>query len=196
MKSSNKKINPTFDETYLKSEEFFGHPYQELQEYFINQSIKSTLLDVGSGQGRDSLFLAANGFKVTAIDSSKVGISQMLNKAKEKGLKIKGIVVDVLKVQLNEKFNIILFDMLLHTFEKNQQIYLLEKFSKNLEVNGLFCIVFPNDLKSSYFMNLLNSLHIKWRLRDEIIIKDVPKIPNSSENNDFKFKMVVAQLLS
>ena len=149
MKNNNAKTKPAFNEEYNKKQEFFGHPYQELQDYFNKQPKKGTLLDLGSGQGRDALFLASKGYKVTAMDNSKVGVSQMLNKATEKKIKIKGIVADVLEAQIEEKFDIILFDMLLHTFEKHQQVGILKKFSGNLEANGVFCIVFPEGNNAS-----------------------------------------------
>jgi 2-polyprenyl-3-methyl-5-hydroxy-6-metoxy-1,4-benzoquinol methylase len=194
MKQNNIKSNNSFDETYNKEEEFFGHPYQELQNFFQKYPIKGKLLDLGSGQGRDSIFLASIGYKVTAIDNSKVGVSQMQTKAKEKNLNIRAIAEDVLKVKLEEKFNIILMDMLLHTFTKDKQRETLKKFIKNLEVNGVFCIVFPDDINSGYFMELLNSLSNNWKLKEKIIIKDVPKI--SDRDSDFSFKMIVVKLIS
>jgi 2-polyprenyl-3-methyl-5-hydroxy-6-metoxy-1,4-benzoquinol methylase len=193
MTHNHKESKPSFDEKYSKTPEIFGHPYQELQDYFQKYPKKGRLLDLGSGQGRDSIFLASIGYQVTAIDSSKVGVSQMLSKTHKKGLKIKGIIADVLDVQVEEKFDIILFDMLLHTFEKHQQIDLLKKFSGNLRANGIFCIVFPNDMNTSYFMKLLNSLQSKRKLTDEITIRDVPKLPDE-EDNDFTFTMIVVKL--
>ena len=194
MKQNHKKHKPSFDETYNKQKEFFGHPYLELQNYFQNYPTKGTLLDLGSGQGRDSIFLASIGYKVTAVDNTKVGISQMLNKARKMGLQIKAIEDNVLEVQLEEKFDIILFDMLLHTFKKYQQIELLRKFSNNLKNNAIMCIIFPDDIKTDYFMNLLNSIPNNWTLLDEIIIRDVPKIPQ--EDIDFTFTMIVVELTS
>ena len=188
-----KHINLTFDETYNKQKEFFGHPYQELQKYFQKYPIKGKLLDLGSGQGRDSIYLASIGYRVTAVDSSKVGITQMEKKARERNLKIKAIVEDVLRIHLEERFDIILMDMLLHTLKKDNQIKLLKKFSDNLKINGVFCIVFPDDLNSSYFLKLLNSLSNKWKIIDEIIIRDVPKF-QEEKDKEFTFKMIVVMI--
>ena len=55
MKNNNAKTKPAFNEEYNKKQEFFGHPYQELQDYFNKQPKKGTLLDLGSGQGRDDI---------------------------------------------------------------------------------------------------------------------------------------------
>jgi len=190
-----KKQKPSFDETYNKQKEFFGHTYQELQNYFYNYPKKGTLLDLGSGQGRDSLYLASIGYQVTAIDNSMVGICQTLIKARKMGLKLKAIKADVFNVQLEKKFDIILFDMLLHAFKKPQQLELLQKFSSYLKFSGVFCIIFPNDMNSSYFMELLNSLPCELKLIDELTIRDVPKIPEEKDN-DFTFTMIVVKLSS
>jgi SAM-dependent methyltransferase len=183
--------NHSFDESYSEKEEMFGHPYFELQNYFNDYPSRGTVLDLGCGQGRDSLFLASIGYQVTAIDNSKIGVEQMINKSVEQGLNINGIVADVQKYKFKDKFDVILFDMLLHSFEDSQQHDLLKKYSKLLEKNGIMCIVFPNDMTSDHFMNMLRSLPGDWKLLDEITINDVPKI--DEEDTDYTFIMMVVQ---
>ena len=168
----------------------------ELQDYFSNYSKRGSVLDLGCGQGRDALFLASLGFHITGVDNSQVGVSQMMKLSKEKGVKINGIINDVFNLNLLEKFDIILFDMLLHIFEKHQQLELLTKYSSYLKKNGVFCIVFPDDMKTENFINLLNSLPHKWDLLDEITIRDVPKLSDNPEDIKFTFVMIVVRLLS
>lgn len=183
----------SFDKTYDVKPEMFGHPYKELQDYFINCPITGNLLDLGCGQGRDSIFLASLGYNVTAVDSSKVGISQMLDKAQSLGFTIEGIVGDIRNTRFDKTFNVILFDMLLHGFEKNVQLELLRKYSEFLNKEGILCIVYPDDFEAEHFMSMLKSLPYDWKFLDEITIVDVPKI--EGEEIDFKFKMMVVQLI-
>ena len=126
---NNHQESESFNCTYEDTPEMFGHPYKELQDYFSRYPKRGTVLDLGCGQGRDSIFLASLGYKVTSVDSSKIGVEQMISKAKEQELKLNGIVADVLNLKLEEKFDVILFDMLLHSFEKQQQFELLKKYS-------------------------------------------------------------------
>ncbi len=182
----------SFDSTYDEKPDFFGHPYIELQEYFQNCPIRGNLLDLGCGQGRDSLFLASIGYNVTAVDISKVGIGQMIKKAQSRGLCIEGIVGDVNNLNLGQKFNVILIDMLLHGLEDSVQLNLLKKCTGFLKQNGLLCIVYPDDFTSDHFMKMLKELPGEWKLLDEITINDIPKIGN--ETIDFKFKMMVSQI--
>ena len=182
----------SFDNTYHKKSELFGHPYKELQTFFNNCIIRGDLLDLGCGQGRDSLFLASIGYHVTAVDSSKVGVEQMVNKSKSQGFEINGIVDDIKNIKLDKKFNVILFDMLLHEFEDAIQLELLRKYTDSLNKDGILCIVFPDDYDVNHFMNLLKSFRTDWNLLDEITINDIPKI--EGEPIDYKFKMMVVQL--
>jgi SAM-dependent methyltransferase len=189
----NHQESESFDNTYDEKPEMFGHPYQELQDYFNNCQIRGNLLDLGCGQGRDSLFLASIGYNVTAVDNSKVGIEQMINKAESQGFKIDGIVDDIKNIKLKKKFNVILFDMLLHGFENSTQLELLRKYSNSLNQDGILCIVYPDDFKVEHFLNILKSFGTDWNLLDEITINDIPKI--EGETIDYKFKMMIAQLL-
>jgi 2-polyprenyl-3-methyl-5-hydroxy-6-metoxy-1,4-benzoquinol methylase len=191
MENNDEEYN-SFDSTYDEKPEMFGHPYKELQDYFTKSKRRGALLDLGCGQGRDSIFLASLGYQVTAVDRSKVGINQMLKKAQSQGLEIDGIVNNIQNLKLQKKFDVI-FDMLLHGFENQIQLELLGKYSNSLNKDGILCIVYPDDFQAEHFMNMLKSLPTNWNLLEEITINDVPKI--EGESIDFKFKMMVAQLL-
>ncbi|MBP2030746.1 2-polyprenyl-3-methyl-5-hydroxy-6-metoxy-1,4-benzoquinol methylase [Methanohalophilus levihalophilus] len=191
MEHDHPESDDSFDDTYRENTEMFGHPYQELQDYFSSNPVKGTLLDLGCGQGRDSLFLASLGYDVTAVDISQVGVDQMMDAAEKKGLKIKGIAGDVLSLELEQRFDVILFDMILHSFDKPQQQELLRKYAGYLKENGVMVIVFPDDMEAGYFESVLNSIGYKWNLLEEITINDVPKI--EGEEADFTFEMIVFQ---
>ena len=192
MEKNHEEYN-SFDNTYDENPEMFGHPYKELQDYFNKRTRRGILLDLGCGQGRDSIFLASLGFQVTAVDISKVGINQMIKKAQTMGLEIDGIVNDIQNLKLQRKFDVILFDMLLHGFEDSTQLELLGKYSNYLNQDGILCIVYPDDFRVDHFMKMLKSFRTSWNLLDEITINDIPKI--EGETIDYKFKMMIAQLL-
>ena len=181
----------SFDDTYKDTKDMFGKPCKELQDYFTNRTSKGAVLDLGCGQGRDALFLALVGYNVTAVDSSKVGVAQMLDKANEQNLKIHGLVGDILDIHIEEKFDVILFDMVLHAFETPKQTELLQKYSNNASKDGFMCIVFPDDMATGDFMEILDTLPRRWVLRDEIVIRDIPKL--NDEEIDFTFMMMCAQ---
>src|SRR5882672_12898345 len=65
---------------------------------FLAETVKGRTpgkaLDIGMGQGRNSLFLAALGWDVTGFDISEVGVKQAQEEAKKRDLKIDARVGD------------------------------------------------------------------------------------------------------
>ena len=80
---------------------------------------KQTVLDIGCGKGRHSLFLAELGFNVTAADISPEGIAQLQKEAKKRKLdnKIKTLVCDMLELPFkNNSFDCVMgFHSIYHT---------------------------------------------------------------------------------
>ncbi len=105
---------------YYQSENYFGEPYSELIRFF-DALPRGTLLDMGCGQGRDSIALARLGFQVTGIDSSSVGIGQMNQKARTEGLSLEGVVGDICQFDRFGDFQYILFDSIFHFTRKELQ---------------------------------------------------------------------------
>lgn len=128
--------------TYYKTENLFGEPYAELIEFFKNHESKGTLIDVGCGQGRDSIALARLGYTVTGIDNSKVGIDQMIQMSNSENLKVAGIVGDIYDFDNYQKYDVVLLDSMFH-FEKRdrqKETELISKIAGDLKRNGLICV--------------------------------------------------------
>jgi SAM-dependent methyltransferase len=67
-------------------------------------------LDVGMGQGRNAIGLAEKGWSVTGIDISEVGVSKAMQAARDRGLKITGIIEDADKFDFGkEQWDLIAF---------------------------------------------------------------------------------------
>ena len=52
----------------------------------FKQEHKTRILELGAGQGRDTLFFAQNGFQVYALDYCEAGVESITRKAEEMGL--------------------------------------------------------------------------------------------------------------
>jgi tellurite methyltransferase len=64
-----------YDEAYRKTEHYFGPGATPiLRKYYHRITKASPILDIGAGQGRNTLFLARNRYVADAIDPSKVAI--------------------------------------------------------------------------------------------------------------------------
>ena len=53
----------------------------------------SSVLDLGFGQGRDSLFISCKGYTVLGVDAAQTAIKQMLKLAVLKNLNVNGILL-------------------------------------------------------------------------------------------------------
>ena len=89
-----------WDKVYSEDSSFFGDESSNFAlicyDYFAKHNIKQ-VLELGCGQGRDSLFFVSKGLEVYAIDSSKVAIENLRIKAKGLNLDIKLKDIDAVK---------------------------------------------------------------------------------------------------
>lgn len=69
---------------------------------------KGRALDVATGEGRNAVFLAQNGFDVDAVDISQKGLKKARKLAREKGVKINTFLVDLDRYQIEkERYDLI-----------------------------------------------------------------------------------------
>lgn len=96
-----------------------------------------SVLDLGSGNGRHSLFFAKKGFKVTALDNDKALLSDIKRTAKEKGLSITTKYCDIKKYQPSRKFDVIIASMSLHFLKKPQAIKAIQMMKNQTKIGGI-----------------------------------------------------------
>lgn len=90
-----------WDQAYSRNSFIFGKtPAKFLAENFDYIPPESAILDMGMGEGRNAVFLAQKGHKVTGVDISSVAIKKSYLLAKEYGVKIKGIVASLNKYKI------------------------------------------------------------------------------------------------
>jgi tellurite methyltransferase len=65
------------------------------------------LLDIGFGEGRNAVFFARNGYRVTAFDSSPKGVEKTKQTAEQAGVKIDVFEADINQFRLTENFDIL-----------------------------------------------------------------------------------------
>jgi tellurite methyltransferase len=149
-----------------RQQDLFGKPYEELVDFFANCPRKGRVLDLGCGQGRDSLILAKLGYDVTGVDLSKVGISQMLQKARKLNLAITGIVADIFTFSPERKYDIILMDSVLHFYKKDidKETKFLLRMVRYLKRNGVVCIfIHRSKPRETHLKSIFKKSNMKWR---------------------------------
>lgn len=85
-----------WDQRYSRPNFIFGKSAAKfLQENYQYIPYEGTVLDMGMGEGRNAVFLAQKGYKVTGIDISSVAVKKAYLLANEFGVKIKGVVASL-----------------------------------------------------------------------------------------------------
>jgi tellurite methyltransferase len=89
---------------------------------FLAQSLKQVCaltpgrraLDIACGEGRNAIFLAENGFQVTALDISKRGLAKGIGRAADLGVAVDFVPADLENYRLQGSYDLIInFNFLL-----------------------------------------------------------------------------------
>ena len=84
-------MSKLWDKVYSNDSAFFGEEpsdfAQKCYSYFKKYGVKR-ILELGCGQGRDTIFFASNGLDVFAVDSSKVAIENINQKTRGKNISL------------------------------------------------------------------------------------------------------------
>jgi SAM-dependent methyltransferase len=85
-----------WDQRYSRPTFIYGKsPVEFLAENYHYIPFEATVLDMGMGEGRNAVFLAQKGYKVTGVDLSSVAVKKSYLLAQEFGVKIKGVVASL-----------------------------------------------------------------------------------------------------
>src|SRR5882724_10885966 len=76
-----KESRMDWDERFLRSDELHGYVPSPPLPQAIEGVAPGRALDLASGAGRHALFLAERGWRVHAIDGSRVGVERMMREA-------------------------------------------------------------------------------------------------------------------
>ena len=149
-------MSKIWDEIYSNDSSFFGEEpsdfaqkcYGDFKRYDVKR-----LLELGCGQGRDSIFFASNGLDVYAVDSSKVAIENIKQKMRGKNICLH---LSHFEVRQTLPFDSSHFDAVYsHMFYNMRFIdeelkFLFKESSRVLKNNGLLYFSVRSDKDVSY----------------------------------------------
>lgn len=132
-----------FDYFYSKQKSYFGEAPSDglvamLKKYNVNVG---KALDIGAGEGRNSIYLAQLGFDVTSIEPTKDGANKIIDKSNKLNLKINVLNCDYLTDDSKEKYDFIIAGTSLDHMEKIYLDKAIEKLKASLNLGGLIYIV-------------------------------------------------------
>lgn len=127
-----------YDEYYKKNKNVFGeNPEELLQKYNNHISLDAPILDIGAGQGRNTIYLSRAGFDVEAIDPSNVSIQIMEDVKKKENLSFKTYNSDFKNYDTDKNYSAILVFGLIQILDREEIELLKHKISKWLRKDGL-----------------------------------------------------------
>lgn len=182
---------PNYNKIYSTSKIFDGtKPSQILSLVWRNFLPNSKILDLGCGQGIDSLFLSKNGFFVTAIDSSDVAINQIKIKKDEFKLDhLELICGDIKHFDIEKcKYQVIVCRNVLNFLDKDRALKMVNNLQNNIQKGSYIIIeVFTEDDPSfvsnnkfaSYFkeqelLTIFSDYKIRYYLENTILDQGHP----------------------
>ncbi len=169
---------------------------------FITENNPKTILDLGAGSGRYSIYLQNLGYKVTAIESSIEGCKRI----QEQNSDVKVVCADFLKYSTNDKFDCVLCIGLIEEFtDQETQLKILRKAQGLVAKKGRLCILTATFIGGRIPEERLDpSLLIqnfdtsKWKITDYTTNKSAEKNKNQlkySDSNVIKKQRIIADLI-
>ena len=170
---------------FSKVDYFYGiNPNEFLASNIGLLNNHKKLLCLGEGEGRNAIFFAKNGFEVSAIDASDLGLEKLQNRAVEEKLDIKTVCMDLNFWKAEEKYDVIMASYLHLLRDERERLF--KKIEDSLNTNGYFIAEFfstkqlsynsggPKDLELLYtvedFSNYFNLY--KKNITEEIVVLD------------------------
>jgi tellurite methyltransferase len=171
-----------------------GKPSDEVVAAAKRLEAGARALDIGSGDGRNALFLASLGMHVTAVDNSPVGIAKTLQFAKERGLAVTTHVEDMRHLVLDADYDLIVSMGCLHLIEREYWQPLLRLIQTHTRVGGYNAIGVITDAlpapddQREHFIGLfhageLRSLYAGWEIISDQSVQFHDEHPNRAHHH-------------
>jgi len=128
-----------WDERYSAAEYVYGTKPNNFLEANVSSIPKGKVLSLAEGEGRNAVFLAKQGYSVTAVDASLVGLNKARKLAEDNGVIIEFIQADLADYDLGEnqwEGIVSIFCPLPSSVRK----HLYKKVEAGLKSNGVFLL--------------------------------------------------------
>lgn len=145
-------MNPEFWNARYDSKNFaYGTtPISFLVEESNRLPPDATVVELGAGEGRNAVYLAEAGFRVTAVDYAERGLSKLQRLARERGVHVETICTDVLSWNPPMKWDVVVISFLHMPLPQRFRLYELIKMI--LRPGGLLLAQWyhPDQVRKNY----------------------------------------------
>lgn len=126
-----------YEKLYSEQKNVWGSEPLPLVKNILKYKTSGSVLDLGAGEGRNSLFLASKGFNVEAIDFSDTAIEKLKNFAKEKNISVKAEAANMLNYEIEGLKDIIVSTYIFHHLTHDDVYKLIKKIKTKTNRGGL-----------------------------------------------------------
>lgn len=129
-----------YEDEYLQENYYWGLKpssmcYKVLQKLPPTKPLR--LLDIGCGEGKDSVFFARNGYIVTAFDFADAGVNKTKKLADQYNVNINVFKANVLEFKLDTEFDIIFSSGVFHYIKPDLRQTIINNYKKNTSIGGM-----------------------------------------------------------
>jgi tellurite methyltransferase len=95
------------------------------------------MLDLGAGEGSDSIRLALLGYSADAVDISEIGVEKILKFAKEEGVSVSAEVADIVTYEPDGQYDIVICNGVLHYIDDKDKGSVVERMQMATRAGGI-----------------------------------------------------------
>jgi tellurite methyltransferase len=102
-----------------------AYPYSLLTQHtlrLLSGQPAGRALDLGAGEGADSIRLALLGYHVDAVEVSEVAAGKISRFAQDAGAKVRAVVADIREFVLDGSYDVIICNGVLHYLDEKEQV--------------------------------------------------------------------------
>ena len=136
------KESPFYDKRYAKRGFYWGKKPSAMCDRIMeiirpSPQFHPKLLDLGSGEGRNAVYFAKNGFGVTAVDISSPGLEKTKRYAEELGVQVKTIHADIITYEPEGTYDVIFSTGALHYLPPEARKIQFENYKQSTSSIGI-----------------------------------------------------------
>lgn len=99
-----------------------------------------SVLDIGCGEGKDAVFLARCGYRVSAFDAAETGVEKTKRLAEKAGVFVDAFTANLLDFRLDRNFDILFSSGVFHFIKPELRGEILENYKCHTNPNGIHAV--------------------------------------------------------
>ena len=155
--ANQQKVDEFWDKIYTSTDPIFTRRPNSLLVTVVEGRPPGKALDIGMGQGRNAIFLARRGWRVTGFDPSREGVRQARAEAQRLRVPLEATIARYEDVDLGTNA----WDLIVMTYVRRVDAADAERVWHALRVGGLF--VYENNNVSEHTNDVLKAF-LKFRI--------------------------------